>query len=106
MVQIEGFTSPEAGKVEKKKKVSDCRLGEWGLRVYFALCVGQGMPSTSTRDGEQLEQIQEETATGVIVDGQVPTKVVDASSMQNCNRVEVDTHPGCTCIISNDHLQV
>ena len=94
MVQIEGFTSPEAGKVEKKKKVSDCRLGEWGLRVYFALCVGQGMPSTSAWDGEQLEHIQEGTATGVIMDGQVPTKVVDAGSTWNhmLNRVEVDTH--------------
>ena len=105
MVQIEGFIYPEAGKVEKKKKVSDCRLGEWGLRPYFALCVGQGMPSTSAWDGEQLEHIQEGTATGVIVDGQVPTKVVDASSMQNHNRVKVDTHPGYTSII-NDHLRM
>ena len=66
MVQIEGFTSPEAGKVEKKKKVSDCRLGECGLRVYFALCVGQGMPSTSTGDGEQLEQIRREQPQGLL----------------------------------------
>ena len=56
------------------------------------------MPSAAAWDGKDREHIQEGVAAGVLVDGQVSTEVVNASSESTavvdraCSRIDVDTH--------------
>lgn len=62
------------------------------------MCVGEGVPSAAAWDGKEREHIQEGVAAGVLVDGQVSTEVVNASSESTavvdgaCSRIDVDTH--------------
>jgi tyrosyl-tRNA synthetase len=84
--RIEGLAYPEVGKVEKKKKVSDCqseRVGTRSLlcRVCRRRCtIHRRLGWGRTRNALRSTAMFQQRATSVIVDGQVPTAVVDASS--------------------------
>jgi tyrosyl-tRNA synthetase len=51
--RVEALAYPQVGKVEKKKKVSGLSIPEIG--AYFAVCVGEGVPSTAAWEGEECE---------------------------------------------------
>ena len=66
MVLMEGLTYPEDGKVKNKKKMSDCKLGEWGLRVYFALCVDKACHPPLPGMGNSLNMFRREQPQGLL----------------------------------------